>query len=103
MGTFRMTEQNEIIKIESKTNAGIIRHKDLSGHLVNEQGYLINSDGHIVNRKGKMLFSKLELKNGEFPKIFPFSKFNLALVQGNFECGTDGKPILTPIPDSDAY
>jgi hypothetical protein len=64
----------------SKTNAGIMRMKDLSGHLVNEKGYLINQEGHIVNRKGKMLFSKLELKDGEFPKIFPFSKFNLALI-----------------------
>lgn len=42
MGTFRMTDSNQIIKIESKTNAGIVRMKDLSGHLVNEQGYLIN-------------------------------------------------------------
>jgi len=80
MGTFKLSEQNEIIKIESKINSGLVKLKDLSGHRVNERGYLVNSDGHIVNRKGKMLFSKLELKNGEFPKIFPFSQFNLALI-----------------------
>lgn len=94
MGTFRMTEQHKIIRVETRTVKGDIQCKDLSGHLVNENGYLINQEGHIVNRKGKMLFSKQELKNGEFPKIFPFSKFNMALITGTFETAPDGKPLL---------
>lgn len=95
MGVFKMNDSNQIIKIESKSSKGNSTYKDLSGHLVNENGYLINSDGHICNRKGKILFSKNELKNGEFPKIFSFSKFNLAHVTGTFQIGLDSKPILT--------
>jgi hypothetical protein len=47
-----------------------------------------------VNRKGKVLFKKQELKNGEFAKIFSFSKFNMANVTGQFITGKDGKPLL---------
>lgn len=37
---------------------------------------------------------KCDLKNGEFPKIFPFTKFNIKRVQGDFEISPSGNPIL---------
>ena len=79
MGTFRMNEVNEIIKIEAKSESnGASVYQDLAGHLVNEKGYLITTEGHICTRNGKLIFIKDELKNGEFPKIFPFSRMNLS-------------------------
>ncbi len=81
MGTFRMNEANEIIKIEATSESnenGASVYQDLAGHLVNEKGYLITTEGHICTRNGKLIFIKDELKNGEFPKIFPFSRMNLS-------------------------
>jgi len=49
---------------------------DNQGRLVNEKGYLIDKDGNIVDKDGKKIFEKKHLKNGEIPKIFPFTKFN---------------------------
>lgn len=48
---------------------------------------MINAVGHIVNRKGKVLFKSKELKNGEFPKIFKFSKFDHTAIKGTFTRG----------------
>ena len=93
MGTFKLNEKNKIQKFAFKKNDKLF-YKDLSGHLVNEKGYLINSEGHIVNRKGKVLFYKFELKCGEFPKIFSFSKFDLRLIKGTFKRDGNKKPIL---------
>ena len=79
MGTFRMNEVNEIIKIEANSESnGASVYQDLAGHLVNEKGYLITAEGHICTRNEKLIFIKDELKNGEFPKIFPFSRMNLS-------------------------
>lgn len=84
MGTFKMNEKHKIQKFAFKKNDKLF-YKDLSGHLVNDKGYLINADGHIVTRKGRVLFKSHELKNGEFPKIFSFSKFDSRLIKGNFK------------------
>jgi hypothetical protein len=94
MGVFKMTDANEIIKIETRHPRGIFNLKDLSGHLVNENGYLVNGQGDVVNRKGKVMFLKSHLKGNEFPKIFPFSKFNMSLITGTFQNRPDGLPIL---------
>jgi len=40
------------------------------------------------------MFEKRFLKNGEFPKIFPFTKFNIKRVLGDFEMDPLGNPIL---------
>lgn len=40
------------------------------------------------------MFDKRFLKNGEFPKIFPFTKFNIKRVLGDFEMDPLGNPIL---------
>jgi len=59
--------------------------KDLSGHPVNFKGYLTNANGDIVNRQGQILFREIELKNGEFPKIFKFSKLDMKTISGSFK------------------
>ena len=50
---------------------------DNKGRFVNEKGYLIDKLGNIIGKNGKHYFEQRELKNGEVPKILPFSKFNL--------------------------
>ena len=35
------------------------------------------------------------LKNGEFPKIFPFTRFNINRVLGDFDLSSNGQPALT--------
>jgi len=62
---------------------------------VNERGYLIDENGNIIDRERKRLFEKRFLKNGgEFPKIFPFTKFTIKRILGNFEMDPLGNPIL---------
>jgi hypothetical protein len=34
------------------------------------------------------------LRDGEFPKIFPFTRFNINRVLGDFYVSADGQPIL---------
>ena len=48
----------------------------------------------MVDKDGKKLFEKRHLKNGEIPKILPFTKFNIKNVLGNFEMDPIGNPIL---------
>lgn len=67
---------------------------DNTGKLVNERGYLIDEAGNIVDKEKKKMFEKRFLKNGEFPKIFPFTKFNIKRVLGDFEMDPLGNPIL---------
>ena len=94
MGVLKMSSQNEPIKMDSVNNKGQTIYKDLGGHLINEKGYLIDSEGNVVNRTGKIIWRRCELKNGEFPKIFAFSKFNMSLLKGSFQVSSDYKPIL---------
>jgi len=67
---------------------------DNVGRNVNEKGYLIDSDGNIIDREGKHIFSAKHLKNGEFPKIFLFTKFNIENIMGDFEMSPLSEPIL---------
>ena len=67
---------------------------DNVGRRVNDKGYLIDSDGNIIDREGKRIFVKEHLKNGEFPKIFLFTKFNVDNVLGDFEMSPLSEPIL---------
>lgn len=91
MGVFRRDEKTGKIINED--------WRDLSGHLVNPKGYLVNSGGDIVNRDGIILFSSRELKSGEFPKIFKFSKLDFSCIQGKFDRQPDNKPKLFEFPD----
>ena len=67
---------------------------DNIGRKVNEKGYLVDEDGNIIDKEGRKLFDKKHLKNGEYPKILPFSKFNIRSILGNFEMDPLGVPIL---------
>mmetsp|Transcript_2498 Transcript_2498/g.3138 ORF Transcript_2498/g.3138 Transcript_2498/m.3138 type:complete len:177 (-) Transcript_2498:1355-1885(-) len=62
--------------------------------MVNQKGYIVTRDGHVCTREGKVLFLKAQLKNGEFPKIFPFTRFNINRVIGEVEMDPGGQPIL---------
>jgi hypothetical protein len=49
----------------------------------------------VINHDGKVIFEQKYLANdGEIPKIFPFSKFNVDNITGEFECDDKGDPIL---------
>lgn len=69
-------------------------YNDNMGRQVNEKGYLIDIDGNIIDREGKRIFVKEHLKNGEFPKIFLFTKFNVDNITGDFELSPLSEPIL---------
>ena len=71
--------------------------KDKKGRLVNKRGYLVDPKGNIVDKRGVKLFDKEALtKEGEFPKIFPFSKFNLDSIKGDCELDPLGNPVVFP-------
>lgn len=62
---------------------------------MNKKGFLVNDKGDIIDCDGKILFPKSTLgENGDFPKIFPFTKFNPDKVTGDFERDPSGIPIL---------
>ena len=67
---------------------------DNVGRPVNERGYLVDQDGDILDRKGKVIFLKAHLKDGEFPKLFLFTKFNIDNITGDFEMSPLAEPIL---------
>lgn len=71
------------------------------GRLVNQKGYLVDEQGNIVDKDKKKMFEKKFLKNGEFPKIFPFTKFNIKKIQGDFEMDPLGNPILDKGPQGE--
>jgi hypothetical protein len=49
----------------------------------------------VINQEGKVIFENFTLsKDGEIPKLFPFLKFNLADIQGDFELDPLGNPML---------
>ena len=67
---------------------------------MNAKGYLIDHQGHVVDKDGRRIFDKKYLaSNGEVPKIFPFTKFNIQNIQGDFEMDPVGNPILERRPD----
>ena len=67
---------------------------DNKGRKVNEKGYLIDSKGNLIDKNGRKIFDKSHLKNGEPPKILPFTRFNIQNVLGNFEMDPLSNPIL---------
>lgn len=93
-------------QFDKDPTGNIILHQTPSGDLqdnigrkVNDKGYLIDDDGNIIDCKGKFLFPKSSLLSNEFPKIFPFTKFNPKRVTGDFEMNPSGIPILDKAKD----
>jgi len=67
---------------------------DNLGRRVNSKGYLIDEFGNIIDKDGRQIFERKHLKDDEIPKIFPFTKFNIKNVLGDFEMDPLGNPIL---------
>jgi len=89
MGQFDKDAHGRIV--HKSTKQGLT---DNLGRLVNDKGYLIDQSGNIIDVNGKQLWKKSELKNGEFPKIFPFTKFNIKRIQGDYDTDGKGQPVL---------
>ena len=67
---------------------------DIKGRKINSRGYLINEFGNIIDNDGREIFEQKHVMNDEIPKIFPFTKFNVKNVLGEFEMDPLGNPIL---------
>ena len=91
MGIFNWDKNQKII-IRNNENIGLI---DNVGRRVNEKGYLTDQVGNIVDRGGRLMFVKEHLKNGEFPKFFLFTKFNIDNISGDYEKSPLSEPILS--------
>jgi len=85
MGQLEKDQNGQIMP--QKTNKGLV---DMLGRLVNERGYLIDTNGNIIDNQNRLIWQKKDLKNGEFPKIFPFTKFNIKRIQGEFDLDDQG-------------
>ena len=73
---------------------------DRKGRPVNNRGYLIDAAGNIINRHGKIIFDKKTLtKDNEPPKFFPFLKFNVEDIKGDYEMDPLGTPMLQRTKD----
>lgn len=91
MGIFEK-DTNSKIRPQKSSNKGLV---DLLGRRVSEKGYLIDAQGNIVDTSQKVIFNKVDLKDGEFPKIFPFTKFSLKAITGDFDLNATGAPVLS--------
>lgn len=67
---------------------------DMQGRKINTKGYLIDEFGNVIDKEGRQIFEFKHLENDEIPKIFPFTKFNLKNVTGDYEMDPLGIPIL---------
>jgi hypothetical protein len=67
---------------------------DNIGNSINSKGYLVDEIGNVVDKDAKVIFEKRHLLEDEIPKIFPFTRFNIKSVLGDFEVDPLGAPIL---------
>jgi protein-tyrosine-phosphatase len=58
---------------------------DNLGRKINSRGYLIDEFGNVIDKDGKLIFERKHLKSDEIPKIFPFTKFNIKNLLGEFD------------------
>ena len=95
VGVFDKDNNGNIMPLRSQDGTYLM---DNIGRRVNERGYLVDADGNIVDKDGKRIFQAKHLKNGEFPKIFLFTKFNINNITGDFEMSPLTDPILGKDP-----
>lgn len=95
MGVFDREASENIKFLRGKDENGRDVAVDKAGYMVNNKGYIINKEGCICTRQGRVLFLASHLKNGEFPKIFPFTRFNINRILGDFDLMSNGQPVLT--------
>jgi hypothetical protein len=68
---------------------------DKRGRRVNNKGYLIDDMGNVINNEGKIMFERFTLSaDNEIPKLFPFLKFNIDDIKGDYEMDPLGNPML---------
>jgi len=68
---------------------------DKKGRRVNSKGYLVDLEGNVVDSDGTVRFDQGMLsRDNEIPKFFPFLKFNVEDIRGEFEMDPGGNPIL---------
>ena len=93
MGDFDRDEDGNIVILSEIDEDGNHQMVDKRGKPVNAKGYLVDGPiGNIVSQDGILLFDKRELSSdGEFPKIFPFTKFNIDEIRGDLEKDENGK------------
>jgi hypothetical protein len=101
MGVFERDEDGELVFIKQVDGNGKDIILDQGGNLVNDRGYIVNQRGDIQNRAGHVLFEASTLKSGEFAKFFPFTRFSIKTVQGDFELDGANMPILARKPNGD--
>lgn len=81
---------NIIVRLDKNNNK-----VDRKGCRVNNKGLLVDDLGNIINKDGKLMFEKFCLsKDNEVPKLFPFLKFNIDEIKGDFELDPVGNPML---------
>jgi hypothetical protein len=85
MGVFDRDPSRKIKLLKGKDERGKEVTVDKAGYMVNNKGYIVNREGSICTRQGKVFFLSKHLKDGEFPKIFPFTRFNINRVLGDFD------------------
>lgn len=90
MGIFEKDENSKI-----RPQKGPKGFVDLLGRKVSERGYLIDGASNIIDVQQRVIFNKCDLKAGEFPKIFPFTKFNIRSIMGDFDMNSTGNPVLS--------
>ena len=91
-------------QLEKDANGEIVPLTDNNGKLIdnlgrriNSKGYLIDEFGNVIDKDGRQIFEQKHLENDEIPKIFPFTKFNVKNILGDFELD----PLSVPILDKD--
>lgn len=90
IGQFEKDSNGDIIPIQDSKGVMV----DMLGRTVNSKGYLVDAFGNVIDNAGRQIFEQKHLENDEIPKIFPFTKFNVKNVQGDFEMDPLGVPIL---------
>ena len=91
IGQFEKDKNGNILPLQDK-NGNLT---DQLGRRVNSKGYLVDESGNVIDEDGRLIFEKKHLESDEIPKIFPFTKFNVANVLGDFEMDPLGVPILS--------
>ncbi|CDW77580.1 UNKNOWN [Stylonychia lemnae] len=91
MGALDKDRQGNIIIRRDRDNKMV----DKKGRRVNNKGYLVDNQDNVISEDGLMMFEKFLLsKDNEIPKLFPFLKFNIDDIKGEFEMDPLGNPML---------
>ncbi|CAI2372672.1 unnamed protein product [Moneuplotes crassus] len=92
IGEFKRDEDGNAIILSEVDELGNITYEDIFQRKVNKRGYLIDEYGNIISNTGNILFQESEIKeDGEIPKIFPFTNFQISTIKGNLEENSTGR------------